>query len=245
MYVYIIQLEDNRFYVGTTCNPQFSMSRHFNAAGTPWTTKYNPIKIIEFIPDCDKYDEDKHVRRYMENYGIDRVRGGSFCDEVLPDAMRRMLEDMKHVTETACSKCGQHGHLMRNCVTKTYDAELPDNIEELFCIVERTIREKKILQTEDMSDENMVDIWCKIRAIEDNIPIGTREYHAFYALNRKYGFPRTEKAINQIHHFETERVKRERDRNEPFLPMIEALYKVVKLVHQKDKPSNLSNIETV
>ena len=235
MYVYIIQLEDNRFYVGTTCNPQFSMSRHFNAAGTPWTTKYNPIKIIEFIPDCDKYDEDKHVRRYMENYGIDRVRGGSFCDEVLPDAMRRMLEDMKHATETACSKCGQSGHLMRNCVTKMYETELPDKIEELCCVVERTIREKKILQSEDMSDENMVDIWCKIRAIEDKIPLGTREYHAFYALNRKYGFPRTEEAISQIHHFETERVKRERDRNEPFLHMIEALYKVVKLIHQKDK----------
>jgi hypothetical protein len=235
MYVYIIQLEDNRFYVGTTCNPQFSMSRHFNATGTPWTTKYNPIKIIEFIPDCDKYDEDKHVRRYMENYGIDHVRGGSFCDEVLPDAMRRMLEDMKHATETACSKCGQSGHLMRNCVTKMYETELPDKIEELCCVVERTIREKKILQTEDMSDENMVDIWCKIRAIEDKIPLGTREYHAFYALNRKYGFPRTEEAISQIHHFETERVKRERDRNEPFLHMIEALYKVVKLIHQKDK----------
>ena len=235
MYVYIIQLEDNRFYVGMTGNPQFSMSRHFNAAGTPWTTKYNPIKIIEFIPDCDKYDEDKHVRRYMENYGIDRVRGGSFCDEVLPDAMRCMLEDMKHASESACSKCGQSGHLIRNCVTKMYDTELPDNIEELCGVVERTIREKKILQTEDMSDENMVDIWCKIRAIEDKIPIGTREYHTFYALNRKYGVPRTEEAISQIHHFETERVKRERDRNEPFLHMIEALYKVVKLIHQKDK----------
>ena len=235
MYVYIIQLEYNRFYVGTTCNPQFSMSRHFNAAGTPWTSKYAPIKIIEFIPDCDEYDEDKYVRKYMANHGIDRVRGGSFWDEVLPDAMRCMLEDMKHASETACSKCGQSGHLIRNCVTKMYDTELPDNIEELCCVVERTIREKKILQTEDMSDENMVDIWCKIRAIEDNVPIGTREYHTFYALNRKYGFPRTEEAITQIHHFETERVKRERDRNEPFLPMIEALYKVIKLMHQKDK----------
>jgi len=235
MYVYILQLEEKRFYVGTTYNPQFNMLRHFNAAGTPWTSKYAPIKIIEFIPECDKYDEDKYVRKYMTKYGIDRVRGGSFCDEVLPDAMRCMMKDMIHASETACNKCGQPGHLMKNCVTKMYDTELPDNIEELFCVVERTLREKKILQTEDMSDENMVDIWCKIRAIEDKIPLGTREYHAFYALNRKYGYPRTEEAINQIYQFETERVKKERDKNEQFLPMIEALYKVVKLMYQKDK----------
>jgi predicted GIY-YIG superfamily endonuclease len=232
MYVYIIQLEDEHFFVGSTFNPQFSMSRHFNAAGSPWTSKYAPIKIIEFIPECDEYDEDKYVRKYMAKYGIDRVRGGSFCDEVLPDAMRCMLEDGMRATENVCDICSQKGHLMKNCVTKICN-EVPETIDDLLDVVERHIQKRKQLEIVDMSDNNMIDTWCKILALEANAKVGTPQYDALYSINHKYGFPNHDYSVSQILHFETERAREERNKNELFLPMIEALYNVVKKMNKK------------
>ena len=47
-----------------------------------WTTKYKPIKVVELI-EGDNYDEDKYTLKYMEQYGIDNVRGGSFCQIII------------------------------------------------------------------------------------------------------------------------------------------------------------------
>ena len=43
------------------------------------------------IYDCDKYDEDKYTRKYMDDYGLDNVRGGSFSTEYLDPVIRAML----------------------------------------------------------------------------------------------------------------------------------------------------------
>lgn len=78
VYIYVLELVDNKYYVGKTDNPQFRLESHFNSNGAAWTKKYKPINIIELIPNCDDYDEDKYTLKYMEKYGINNVRGGSF-----------------------------------------------------------------------------------------------------------------------------------------------------------------------
>ena len=92
IYIYIIKLEDNKFYVRRTNNPQFRLQEHFNSNGSEWTKKYTPISVLEIIKECDEYDEDKITRKYMDKYGIDNVRGGSFCQVVLPSITFTMLE---------------------------------------------------------------------------------------------------------------------------------------------------------
>jgi len=77
--VYILLLEHKKFYIGKTTNPKFRIEQHFAANGSSWTKKYKPVSVVEVIPDCDEYDEDKHTIKYMEKYGIN-VRGGSFCE---------------------------------------------------------------------------------------------------------------------------------------------------------------------
>jgi len=78
VFIYALKLSQGKYYVGKTTNPSFRLDNHFNSNGSAWTMKYKPIKLLELIPNCDRYDEDKYTRKYMDKYGIDNVRGGSF-----------------------------------------------------------------------------------------------------------------------------------------------------------------------
>lgn len=83
LYIYILELESNKYYIGKTSNPQFRLDEHFDGSASAWTHKYKPIKLIEIFGGCDNFDEDKYTLKYMEKYGINNVRGGSFCQIVL------------------------------------------------------------------------------------------------------------------------------------------------------------------
>ena len=66
VYIYILQLEEGKYYVGKTNNPQFRLEEHFNSNGSAWTKLYKPITLLELKPNCDDYDEDKITRQYMQ-----------------------------------------------------------------------------------------------------------------------------------------------------------------------------------
>ena len=68
VFIYILQLESGKYYIGKTTNPSFRLEQHFNSNGSSWTKKYKPTIVIELIPNCDDYDEDKYTIKYMEQY---------------------------------------------------------------------------------------------------------------------------------------------------------------------------------
>jgi hypothetical protein len=78
VFIYALQLEQGKYYVGKTNNPEIRLESHFISNGSEWTKKYKPVKVLEVIPNCNDYDEDKYTRIYMDKYGIENVRGGSF-----------------------------------------------------------------------------------------------------------------------------------------------------------------------
>jgi hypothetical protein len=66
-------------------------------------------------------------------YGIDNVRGGSFCSVFLSLDVKIMIERMIRGSTDKCFKCGESGHFSSNCNnkerSKPYD-RLPEKIKK-------------------------------------------------------------------------------------------------------------------
>ena len=120
VFIYILQLEQEKYYIGKTNNPQYRLETHFNSNGSAWTKLYKPIQVIKIIPDCDDYDEDKYTRIYMDKYGIDNVRGGSFVTIELDQSTLEHLKRMNNGTNDKCFKCGNEGHFAKDCEYTSY-----------------------------------------------------------------------------------------------------------------------------
>lgn len=78
-YIYVLELVEERYYVGRTCNFIQRMEEHFTGEGSIYTKKYKPIKIIEVIEEKTKYDERDKTLEYMDMYDWKKVRGYAWC----------------------------------------------------------------------------------------------------------------------------------------------------------------------
>ena len=133
VYIYAIKLEKGKYYIGKTSNPQFRLQRHFNSNGSAWTKIYKPLKLIEIKPNCDDYDEDKITRQYMDKYGINNVRGGSFVSINFDKSTIDTLKQMSNGTNNKCFLCGKEGHFANDCPESEYLETECDEETEVWC----------------------------------------------------------------------------------------------------------------
>lgn len=116
MIIYVLKLENEKYYVGRTCNYERRINEHFSGKGSHWTQLYKPIKVIRRIDDIKSvFEEDKVVKETMMKYGIDNVRGGSYVKKVISSEEKNLLEKELRFAQDLCVICGSNDHFVSNC----------------------------------------------------------------------------------------------------------------------------------
>jgi cellular nucleic acid-binding protein len=113
--IYILKLENNKYYVGKTDNLEKRKQEHLKGTASSWTKKYKPIAIERIVQNASPYDEDKYTIEYMGKYGIDNVRGGIYVTEALDGLQRYNIKKSIWGATDCCTQCGRKGHFVKNC----------------------------------------------------------------------------------------------------------------------------------
>jgi predicted GIY-YIG superfamily endonuclease len=119
--IYVLECEDGKYYVGKTNRLlEERITEHFEQEGSEWTKLYKPVRVKEAIVNADNYDEDKYTIKYMKEYGIWNVRGGTFSKPYLPYHQLQTLKEAICNASNMCFRCYRIGHFMTKCYATSY-----------------------------------------------------------------------------------------------------------------------------
>ena len=128
--IYILKLQDSKYYVGKTNDVQKRFEQHVKGSGASWTKTHRPVSIVKTIPSSSPFDEDKYVKECMAKYGVENVRGGSYSAMELSDEEYSLLTKEIWSAKDCCLTCGRKGHFANKCYARTtvdgweiYDSE--------------------------------------------------------------------------------------------------------------------------
>ena len=144
--IYVLKLARGKYYVGMTKRNIDRVLDHIDGKGAVWTKKSPPSKskpIISFQENLRASDEDRITLATMKKYGIQNVRGGSYCQIRLSAGTIASIEEKlapkrpkkkskspqartrssttKKKTKPKCSRCGRTSHNASKCYAKTYE----------------------------------------------------------------------------------------------------------------------------
>lgn len=97
---YVLQLEDDCLYVGTTLNLNQRLSQHWDGDGAKWTALHKPRNLLEVVFDVDDDWENLTTLTLMQVFGSEKVRGGCYCRIEKDDGLEEILSELENETET-------------------------------------------------------------------------------------------------------------------------------------------------
>lgn len=133
--IYTLELENGKYYVGRSNKPNNRIIAHFNENGSEWTKLHKPVGIISQCKG-DAFDEEKHTLIAMNKYGVDNVRGGSYCKTILSFYDKEKATQTINSIMDRCYKCGKGGHFSNDCLINEFIVDNKGHTEDEDSIVE-------------------------------------------------------------------------------------------------------------
>ena len=117
--VYILELENNRVYVGTSKDVSNRLKQHSAGSGSAFTRAFKPTgrqlpRLGNVSGDGDAAERDETLR-YMMLRGIPAVRGWKYSRVDMPEAEFDDAEANIRELYDLCRRCGFPGHFVSNC----------------------------------------------------------------------------------------------------------------------------------
>jgi predicted GIY-YIG superfamily endonuclease len=117
--VYVIECENNTFYVGVSCNVEERYKDHLEGRGALWTVMNKPMKYYIY----NEYETRKEANvqenaltlSLMYQHSIPKVRGGRFSNPVLNKFLLLSLKTEMAHNESLCFQCFKTGHFIKDC----------------------------------------------------------------------------------------------------------------------------------
>ena len=88
-YVYILKLQEDKYYVGYTTNVARRVIEHMFGKGSIWTSRYKPVELVRFLTFrswAKAIEGEKRVTIFLARRGFD-VRGGPWTQVNPPKTM--------------------------------------------------------------------------------------------------------------------------------------------------------------
>jgi len=111
--IYVLALENNKFYVGITKETARRFAEHLSGKGSAFTRKYKPICIVYKRNTRTNYkvDAEKQENRFtidlMMKYGVDNVRGGEYCAVKTETVLKTMNKRLRAAVLEASNSLGK------------------------------------------------------------------------------------------------------------------------------------------
>ena len=101
--VYCLELENGKYYVGTSNQINLRIAAHFEGKGARWTKLHKPVRIHSVC--LGNRDTEKRVTlEIMAKFGWKNVRGGPWCKPNMfypPSNLNTIVESPEVVLELA------------------------------------------------------------------------------------------------------------------------------------------------
>ena len=112
--LYLLELENDKYYVGQSDDPAFRFHDHLKGKGAKWTQLHKPLRVLmtrDMVvqsPAEGMLEENRMTLQFMERFGWENVRGG---DYVVVESFK-LQERISHIYD---SKHNKIRHFVPDC----------------------------------------------------------------------------------------------------------------------------------
>jgi hypothetical protein len=158
--IYVINCINNKYYIGKTSKTIDEVLSDHMSGSRHYTSIHTPLTITLLKDSADNFDEDKFVLEYMNKYGIDNVRGGSYSKEKLSENEILEIKKKLNTVNNNCYSCSGHGHFIKDCPNKHCNRCGRNSHNEDKCYAKTDINGKVLMKCVKCGRNNHIEDKC-------------------------------------------------------------------------------------